>query len=33
MPAPKGHPRWGNPLNPKKYTPNTLWKKSCEYFE
>ncbi len=33
MPAPKGHTKWGNPLKPKKYTPNTLWKKACEYFE
>ena len=33
MPAPKGHPRWGNPLNPKKYTPEKLWEKACEYFD
>ncbi|MEY2738676.1 MAG: hypothetical protein RL259_585 [Bacteroidota bacterium] len=32
MPAPKGHQLWGNPLNPKKYTPEELWQKSCEYF-
>jgi DNA-packaging protein gp3 len=33
MPAPKGHPRWGNPLNPKKYTPEKLWDKALEYFD
>ena len=33
MAAPKGHPRWGNPLNPKKYTPEKLWAKAIEYFE
>lgn len=33
MAAPKGHPLWGNPLNPKKYTPETLWDKAVEYFE
>ena len=33
MPAPKGHPRWGNPLKPKKYTPEALWEKALEYFE
>jgi hypothetical protein len=33
MAAPKGHPRWGNPLNPKKYTPEKLWTKALEYFE
>ena len=32
MPAPKGHPLWGNPLKPKKYTPEQLWKGACEYF-
>lgn len=33
MAAPKGHPMWGNPLNPKKYTPTELWDKAIEYFE
>lgn len=33
MPAPKGHPLWGNPLNPKLYDPETLWLAACEYFE
>lgn len=33
MSAPKGHPRWGNPLKPKKYTPEQLWEESCKYFE
>ena len=33
MPAPKGHPLWGNPLNPKKYEPEELWLKACQYFE
>lgn len=33
MAAPKGHPLWGNPLKPKKYTPEELWKGACEYFE
>lgn len=33
MPAPKGHEKWGNPLNPKKYTPKGFWEKACEYFE
>jgi len=33
MPAPKGHPLWGNPLNPKKYTPQELWNKFIEYKE
>lgn len=33
MPAPKGHPLWGNPLNPKKYTPDGLWDKFCEYLQ
>ena len=32
MPAPKGHPKWGNPLKPKKYTPKRLWDKAVEYF-
>ena len=32
-PAPKGHPLWGNPLNPKKYTPEELWEGACEYFD
>lgn len=30
--APKGHPLWGNPLNPKKYEPQELWDKCIEYF-
>lgn len=34
MPAPKGHPLWGNPLNPKKFkTPEELWEKAIEFFE
>lgn len=33
MPAPKGHPRWGNPLNVKKLTPEEVWDGACEYFE
>lgn len=28
----KGHPMWGNPLKPKKYTPIELWDKAIEYF-
>lgn len=32
-PAPKGHPLWGNPLNPKKYTPEELWEKALDYFK
>jgi len=31
--APKGHPLWGNPLNPKKYTPEEFWEGSCKYFD
>lgn len=33
MPAPKGHPLWGNPLNPKKYTPEEFWDKFVQYKE
>lgn len=33
MPAPKGHERWGNPLNPKKYTPEELWNGALDYFK
>lgn len=34
MPAPKGHPLWGNPLKPKKYaTPEELWDAAVEYFD
>ena len=33
MAAPKGHPLWGNPLNPKKYTPEGIWDKFVEYKE
>lgn len=33
MPAPKGHKLWGNPLKPKKYTPEEFWQAACEYFE
>lgn len=33
MPAPKGHPLWGNPLNIKKYTPEELWEGAKQYFE
>lgn len=32
MAAPKGHPKWGNPLKPKKYTPTQLWEIAQEYF-
>lgn len=33
MPAPKGHPMWGNPLNPKKYTPEEFWIAFTEYID
>lgn len=33
MPAPKGHPLWGNPLKPKKYTPDELWEGATDYFK
>jgi hypothetical protein len=33
MPAPLGHPLWGNPLNPKKYTPEELWQGALDYFD
>jgi hypothetical protein len=33
MAAPKGHPLWGNPLKPKKYTPEQFWEGACEYFQ
>lgn len=33
MPAPKGHPLWGNPRKPKKYTPDKLWIGAVGYFE
>lgn len=33
MPAPKGHPLWGNPLKPKKYSPGEFWERACAYFE
>ena len=33
MPAPKGHPRWGNPMNVKKLTPEELWVGAVAYFE
>jgi hypothetical protein len=33
MPAPKGHPLWGNPCKPKKYSPGKLWEGSLKYFE
>ena len=33
MPAPKGHKRWGNPMNVKKLTPEELWEGACNYFE
>ena len=33
MAAPKGHKRWGNPLKPKKYTPEELWQIAIDYFE
>ena len=33
MPAPKGHKMWGNPVKPKSYSTEKLWKVSCEYFE
>lgn len=32
-PAPKGHPRWGNPMNVKKLTPEELWDGAVEYFQ
>ena len=32
MGAPKGHPMWGNPLNPKKYTPIELSEIAQQYF-
>jgi hypothetical protein len=32
MPAPKGHPLWGNPRKPKKYTPDELWEGAIDYF-
>lgn len=32
MPAPKGHPLWGNPRKPKKYTPKRLWEFALDYF-
>jgi len=31
MPAPKGHPLWGNPIKPKLYTSEGLWDKFVEY--
>lgn len=33
MAAPKGHPLWGNPLNPKKLSPEELWEGACNYFK
>jgi hypothetical protein len=33
MPAPKGHPLWGNPLKPKKLTPEELWEGAVNYFQ
>ena len=33
MAAPKGHPRWGNPLNTKELTPEEVWEGACEYFK
>lgn len=33
MPAPKGHPLWGNPIKPKLYTPEGLWDKFVEYID
>jgi hypothetical protein len=33
MPAPKGHPLWGNPIKPKKYQADQLWEKALEYFK
>ena len=33
MPAPKKHEMWGNPVKPKRYTPEELWERSIEYFE
>lgn len=33
MAAPKGHERWGNPMNHKKLTPKQVWDGACEYFE
>lgn len=33
MPAPKGHPIWGNPKNIKIYTPDEFAEKFIEYIE
>lgn len=33
MGAPKGHKKWGNPINPKKYTAEELWEVACKYFD
>jgi hypothetical protein len=34
MGAPKGHPKWGNPIKPKIFeTPEDLWSSACSYFE
>jgi len=33
MAPPKGHPKWGNPIKPKKYTPEQLWNGACDYFD
>lgn len=33
MVAPKGHPIWGNPRKPKKYTPQKYWEGACKYFD
>ena len=34
MGAPKGHPMWGNPLNPKVFNaPKDLWESACKYFQ
>jgi hypothetical protein len=33
MPAKKGHQRYGNPVKNRKYTPEQIWEKACEYFQ
>jgi len=32
-PAPKGHPLWGDPRKPKKYSPEELWTGALDYFK
>lgn len=33
MPAPKGHPMYGNPRNPKVYEPDEFWDKFMQYLD